>query len=121
MLRHRQARFALVGIAATAIHGATLGLLTSQAHVRPLFANTTALCAAAVLSYVGHRAFTFRSSAAYRKSIGKFLAQVVGAWIVTSAVAVIFIPLVGSWPVSGFVMILVPCLNYLVYERWTFR
>ena len=121
LLRHRSARFALVGVAATLLHGGTLGLLSGPARLPPLAANTIALFAAAALSYLGHRSFTFRSSVGHAKSVAKFLAQLAGSWIVTSAIAVTLIPLVGGWPVSALIVVLVPCLNYLVYARWTFR
>ena len=121
ILRHRSARFALVGVAATLLHGVTLGLLSGAGGLSPLAANTTALLVSAIMSYLGHRSFTFRSKARHTKSIAKFLAQLAGSWVVTSALAVVLIPLFGSWPVSALIVVLVPCLNYLVYARWTFR
>ena len=121
LLRHRSARFALVGVAATVMHGGTLGLLSGPAQVPPLAANTLALFASAMLSYLGHRSFTFRSTTMHAKSLMKFLAQLAGSWLVTSAIAVALIPVIGGWPVSAVIVVLVPCLNYLVYARWTFR
>ena len=121
LMRHRSARFALVGVVATLVHGATLGFLAGPACVAPLVANTAALFAAAAVSYLGHRSFTFRSKARHVKSIAKFSAQFAGSWVVTSAIAVTLIPLFGSWSVSIIIVLLVPCLNYLLYARWTFR
>ncbi len=121
MLRHRSLRFALVGVAATVTHGGTLGLLSGLARLSPLVANTAALLTAAALSYLGHRSFTFRSSTAHVKSLAKFAAQLAGSWVVTSVIAVTLIPLVGSWPTSALIVVLVPCLNYVLYARWTFR
>ena len=121
VLRHRSARFALVGVAATVAHGATLGVLSGSAQFSPLVANTAALLTAAALSYVGHRSFTFRSNIAHAKSLVKFVAQLAGSWVVTSAIAVTLIPLIGSWPTSALIVVLVPCLNYFLYARWTFR
>lgn len=121
LLRHRSARFALVGVAATLAHGATLGLLSGSGRLSPLASNTIALFVAAVLSYLGHRSFTFRATANHTKSMGKFLMQLSGSWIVTSGIAIVLIPIVGAWPVSALIVVLVPCLNYVVYARWTFR
>ncbi len=121
LLRHRSARFALVGIAATVMHGGTLGLLSGPARLPALSANTLALLASALFSYLGHRSFTFRSTVTHAKSLVKFLGQLAGSWIVTSAIAVALIPVLGPWPVSALIVVLVPCLNYLVYARWTFR
>ena len=121
VLRHRSARFALVGVAATVMHGGTLGLLSGPAQLPPLAANTLALLASALLSYLGHRSFTFRSTATHAKSLVKFLTQLAGSWVITSAIAVTLIPVIGGWPVSALIVVLVPCLNYVVYARWTFR
>lgn len=121
VLRHRSARFALVGVAATLLHGLTLGLLSGPSHLSPLAANTIALLVSAVVSYLGHRSFTFRSTARHAKSATKFLAQLAGSWLVTTTIAISLIPHFGGWPVSALIVILVPCLNYLVYARWTFR
>ena len=121
LLRHRSARFALVGVAATVMHGGTLGLLSGPAQLSPLAANTAALLASALFSYLGHRSFTFRSTTTHSKSLVRFLAQLAGSWVVTSAIAVALIPVFGGWPVSALIVVLVPCLNYLVYARWTFR
>ena len=111
----------MVGIIATVLHGACLGVLSGPAHLSPLVANTAALFSAALFSYVGHRSFTFRSTTNHSKSIGKFSAQLLGSWLITSLIAVTLIPMLGSWPVSALIVVLVPCLNYLVYARWTFR
>ena len=121
LLRHRSARFALVGVVATLVHGATLGLLAGPAHLSPVVANTAALFAAAAFSYFGHRSFTFRSTTRHAQSVAKFSAQFAGSWVVTSAIAITLIPRLGSWPVSLLIVVLVPCLNYLLYARWTFR
>ena len=121
VLRYRTARFALIGVAATIAHGATLGFLSGTAGLSPLFANTAALLTAAALSYGGHRSFTFRSSTAHVKSLVKFVAQLGGAWVLTSAIAVTLIPLIGTWPTSALIVVLVPCFNYYLYARWTFR
>ena len=80
-----------------------------------------ALVAAAAFSYLGHRSFTFRSTTRHAKSVARFSAQFAGSWVVTSAIAVTLIPRLGSWPVSLLIVVLVPCLNYLLYARWTFR
>lgn len=121
LLRNRSARFALVGMAATLIHGIVLGTLSGPGRIAPAIANTLALFAAAILSYLGHRSFTFRAAGNHAKSVVRFVTQLAGSWLVTSAIAITLIPVLGSWPVSALIVVLVPCLNFLVYARWTFR
>lgn len=121
LLRLRTVRFAAVGVAATLTHGGTLGLLASALMTPPILANSAGVVAASCVSYFGHRIFTFRSRAPHVTALAKFMIQFAGTWILTSALAVCFIPSFGAWPVSVFIMVLMPCVNYLIYARWTFR
>lgn len=63
------ARFGLVGGASTLVHGLVLVLLVEAFRVWPAAANGMAFLAAFGVSYLGHRAFTFRSDRPHRESL----------------------------------------------------
>ena len=121
LFRLRTFRFAVVGMAATLTHGGSLGLLAGVMSAPPVLANSAAVVAASCVSYFGHRGITFRSQTPHATAFAKFIVQVAATWALTSAIAAYLIPVLGAWPVSVFIMILMPCVNYFVYARWTFR
>lgn len=66
------ARFAAVGIAATATHYAILIALVEGAGARPVLATTIGYAFGIVVSYALNRRFTFKSDAPIAASFAKF-------------------------------------------------
>jgi redox-sensitive bicupin YhaK (pirin superfamily)/putative flippase GtrA len=66
-------RFGIVGLVATATHAAVYGYLVSRTSVAPLAANPVAFALAFLVSFFGHRDWTFAHQAA-KGALPKFLA-----------------------------------------------
>ncbi|WP_210650127.1 GtrA family protein [Nocardioides sp. SYSU D00065] len=75
------ARFALVGVVNTAIDLVLFAVL-STAGCGLLLANTVSTSAGMAFSFAANRAFSFRSTASVRSTLGPFLAvTLVGLWV----------------------------------------
>jgi|GEM_PF-42238 len=66
-------RFGIVGLVATATHAAVYGYLVSRTSITPLAANPVAFALAFLVSFFGHRDWTFAHQAA-KGALPKFLA-----------------------------------------------
>ncbi len=66
-LTHSAVKFAVVGLAATALHLGVAWLLVS-AGVRAQVANAEGFAAAVIFSFLGHTLFTFRSRVSLRRA-----------------------------------------------------
>lgn len=90
------ARFAAVGVAATATHYAILVALVEGAGVRPVLATTIGYIFGTTVSYVLNRRFTFKSDAPVASSFAKFaLLYGVGAFLNGAIMAVLIAQ--GAW------------------------
>lgn len=83
------ARFAIVGVIATAVHYAVLIALVEIGHVRPVIATTIGYGVGIVVSYALNRRFTFQASGApVASSFAKFVVLYgVGAFLNGAIVA----------------------------------
>lgn len=116
----RPVRFLSVGIAATLAHGIMLILLSTGAQLPPVQANSWSAIIAAAVSYFGHKLVTFNSGVPHRISVPRFLIQAVISWGVTTLLTAVLAPAIGIWSTSAVIMVLVPALNFTVYQRWVF-
>lgn len=66
------ARFAVVGVIATAVHYGVLIALVEFGHAKPVLATTIGYCVGIVVSYALNRRFTFASDAPVASSFAKF-------------------------------------------------
>ena len=72
--RSRIVRFAIVGVAATAVHFMVLSLLVEGFGLRPVgLANGLAAIVGIVVSYAGNHGFVFASGEAHRRAAPRFL------------------------------------------------
>lgn len=116
-------RFGLVGIAATSSY-----LLLMNMLLRPFLAqhaaigNSLALGTSVAISYVGHKAFTFRSTNPVHQDLPRFL---ISTAIAVAACSLLFSVMVrqdfGVTTSSVCVAALYPLLSFVLHSFWTFR
>lgn len=116
----RLRRFGLVGLTSTALYAvAALGL--QAASVEPLPASLAAFAFCSVVSFVGHRWFTFRSTGRAGAEGARFAATTLLGFVLTTA-----IPLAGQalgapgWASVLASCLIVPALNYLLLNSFVF-
>ena len=123
----RLSRFTLIGMATTAIYAACAFLLSDRtdgiASMPAVVASFYAYLLAGISSYIGHKYFTFASRGTHSIELPRFiLCNIVGL-----ALAVIFpAVLTDIFDISAavpivIVCIIVPVLNFIVFDRWVFR
>lgn len=118
----RVVRFGVVGILATACHyGVALGLAIALGAPAQL-AHLAGFAAALPVSFLGHYHWSFKSTAAYPRAVGRFVAVALGAFL-ASAVGLEALSRLTDWDVAArlFVgVVLVPTASYLANRIFVF-
>lgn len=117
-------RFALNGLAATAIHFAVLVVLIEIARVPSAgLANGMAAVVGIAASYLGNRALVFRSEAPHAQTLPKFLAVYAGAAMLHATVLWVWTDRAGLPYPAGFVLAtgLSVALTYFANKLIVFR
>lgn len=74
------------------------------------------------VSFIGHRRLTFQSSGAISGEWLRFcvvqMTNIALIWIVTSAAA--SFTFLSGWPAFAIISILIPILNFIVFQIWVF-
>jgi putative flippase GtrA len=115
--------FGTVGLLATVVH-VVVGLALTEARLlRPFSANLVAFLLAFVVSYAGHRRFTFRSGVSHARALPRFFATVATGLVLNQSIVYLAVDVLG-WDyivALAIVVTIVPVLVYLVLRHWTFR
>lgn len=120
---HRQiSRFAIVGMAATAVHIAMALCLNGLAAIPPLRANVLAFLMAWVISYLGNRGWTFAATTRHGVAMPRFLAVSLAGFAVNQALVFIITDLAGQplWMAMIPVAVIVPAVSFLLSRLWVF-
>ena len=117
----RIARFALVGGANTLCYAAVAFSLTGLFDVSALPASATGFTCSAILSYIGHRNFTFGSEGNHAREAPRFIALTFCACAVALAVPAIcrFLGMPAFVAILA-TCVLIPAANYLLMGRTVF-
>jgi putative flippase GtrA len=117
-------RFGLVGSAATALYAALASVLMSREWIglSAVRASLAAYVAAALFSYLAHKAVTFMSREPHRTEAPRFLLLAVTGLAVAYCAPALLTGILG---LPGIVPVLVTCivipvLNLVVLRRWVF-
>jgi putative flippase GtrA len=117
------ARFAMVGLVATAVHMITVWLLIESTELHALLANLVAFAAAFFVSFIGHYVWTFRRSGGVRRTLRRWLAVSVSAFAVNTVLLAALIR--SGWLADGAAAVLsagvVPLITFLFGRWWVFR
>jgi putative flippase GtrA len=115
--------FAAVGIAATLVHAAVGLTLESAAALSAFVANLIAFSVAFLVSYFGHRRFSFRSEAAHSRALPRFGAVALTG-LALNQMLVLAIVNGGGLPYAvalAVIVATVPALTYVLSRLWAFR
>lgn len=115
-------RFAAVGVAATAVHGASLHAIVVSAALHPTLANAFAFSAAFVASYLGHYHFSFRSRERHLKSAPRFLVIAIFGLALNSAIFAAVVNWLGLhyWIAFALAVVVTPAAVFLASRRHAF-
>jgi putative flippase GtrA len=116
-------RFIFIGGFTTASYILLVSFFVSAAHVEPRTASVFAYCFSLPLSFVGHRFHTFNSGGIIWHEVSKFIiTHLVSLGIVVASMYIVFTVLsYPYWLGSIIGAILVPLLNFLVFNYWVFE
>ena len=128
LLRHllQYLRFGAVGLAATAVHALAFVALIELAASPPLLANLAAFALAVLVSFGGHRHWTFRSAAgrrpARRAALARFvLVALLGLGLNSLAVYLIADRLeLSYWYALAVMVTAVPLIIFVISKHWVF-
>lgn len=124
MTKLRQiARFAAVGVAATATHACVGLMLAENAGLAPFWANLWAFAAAVLVSYFGNLAWTFGMASQGLGRLPRFVALALASLAANQAIVFAAVTLAGwDYRVAlAIVLLVVPALTYLGSRQWVFR
>lgn len=121
-LRGQIVRFAVVGMAATLTHVVAALALHGGMKLSPLWANFVAFCAAVLVSYFGHRGWTFAVEGRHGIGFPKFLSVALAGLAASQAIVYAMVEVIG-WPYRlalVAVVVIVPGLSFLFIRHWAF-
>ena len=115
-------RFGAVGVCATLTYVA-VSLLTNRVGWPSYACSTLAYVTSAGVSYFGHGAFTFPSTAPHREKWPRFLTVSVLVYALTNLIVFIAMDILKqSFLISTLVIVLcIPLLTWIVSRVWVFR
>jgi len=126
-LGRRLARFAVVGVLATATHTGIFTLAIEAGHIEPVSANAIAFSVAVLVGFVLNRHWTFAAPGmAQGGPHGRLWRYVAGALAglgINSAI-MYFVTHVARWsPYVGLVLaiLIVPPITFVLNQYWVFR
>lgn len=114
--------FLFVGGTAAAVHQMTVIGIVESGLLTPAWANLPAFMVAWIVSYLGHRTFTFRSTRPHREAAPRFLAISILAFLVNQAFFVVLLRFSSlHYAVALFmVLVTVAVLTYVLSRYWAF-
>lgn len=118
------ARFVFVGAASTTLHWTTVALLVDWWGWKPLAANTVGWACALLVSFIGHRRWTFAdSNVPVRKAALRFLAVACTAFVFNELAYAALLRWTGLPYQVSLVLVLVGAaiITFTLSNRWAFR
>lgn len=119
-------RFAIVGLAATAVHAAVALLLALPDILAPLIANTVAFLTAFGVSFAGHHFWSFPQTAAgqsrWRARLPRFFLLAVAGFAANSGVLAAWLAFT-PWPKGLGILLaicIIPAVTFLGARLWAF-
>lgn len=115
------ARFGVVGVAATATHALVYAAAVSEHALAPLVANPVAFAVAFVVSFVGHRHWTFAGQGAER-ALPKFLATALLGLASNQLLTWLLVERLQQPPLHALfgILLVTPVLVFLCSKHWAF-
>ncbi len=121
--RRAPLRFALVGLAATAVHLIT-GITLIALGVAALLANLSAFLTAFGVSFIGHHFFSFAGhGVGARQSVRRFAGVALIGFSINQSILAGLLRLIPDWPAPALVVSTgtAAVATYLLSAYWAFR
>ena len=114
--------FGLMGMLSTVVHVLSGLLAHYRAGLSPFNANIVAYCAGFLVSYFGHRNFTFRSPGRISRSMPRFLAIALAGLLMSQAIVWLVVSMAGLayWFALAVIVMTVPPATYVLGRIWAF-
>jgi putative flippase GtrA len=116
-------RFSFVGVLSGAIFAIVTALLVSGLGAPPIPASIAGYCASVPVSFLGHRAFSFRSNGQMTTDAVRFVLAQALNMAVTAGSMHMSVNWLGAQYYWGLVVavVLVPIANFAFMNLWVFR
>jgi putative flippase GtrA len=122
-LLRRFARFAVVGVIATATHTTVFTLGIEAAHIEPVIANALAFCVALLVGFTLNRRWTFAAHGGPEARLWRYAVGALAGLAINSAIMAAAVHGAHWSPYVGLVLALmvVPPLTFALNHYWVFR
>ena len=119
----RFARFAVVGVIATATHTAVFSAAIELAGVEPVTANALAFGVAVLVGYALNRRWTFAAQGARGARLWRYVAGALAGLAVNSGIMAAVVHGAHASPYLGLALgiLLVPPVTFALNQYWVFR
>ncbi len=116
------AKFAFVGVMATAVHYVSAIAFNSLGQVPPLRANFLAFLVAFIVSYVGNWYWTFNKNSQHTAALPRFLGVAVSCFLVNQAIVYVFVEWLRQplWLAMVPALLTVPALGFWLSKTRVF-
>ena len=116
------ARFGVVGITAMAVHWIAVTLLVPLG-IAPLIANILAFAIAFNVSYVGHRNWTFASTANHATTFKRFFLVALASFVLNETLYYLLLSFTAlDYRIAlAMVLVAVAALTFVMSRYWAFR
>ena len=120
---HRFARFAVVGVIATATHTAVFATAIELARIEPVSANALAFVIAVLVGFALNRKWTFAAHGGADARLWRYFVGALAGLAVNSAIMYVathrlhWSPYVGL----GLALVIMPPLTFALNHYWVFR
>jgi putative flippase GtrA len=119
----RFARFAVVGVLATAVHTAVFAVAIELVYVEPVLANAIAFSVAVLVGFALNRHWTFAAHGAANARLWRYVAAQLISLGCNSAIMFAVVHGAHGSPYLGLLLalVLVPPLTFVLNQLWVFR
>jgi len=120
---HRFARFAVVGVIATATHTGVFAACIELARIEPVTANALAFCVAVLVGYALNRRWTFAAHGGVDARLWRYVLGALAGLAVNSAIMFLATHVMRWSPYVGLALalVIVPPLTFALNQYWVFR
>lgn len=120
---HQAARFAAVGVLATAIHAGTFILLNGPAHIQPIPSTVFAFLIALTISYRLNYGWSFQARTSHSRSMARYALVAVSGVILNATIMHLAVHRCHLRPILGLgaSLLVLPPLSYACNRLWTFK
>ena len=116
-------RYAGVGGIVAILYMLLTTVFIKFAETRPLYASVGAFLLTVPVAYLGHKHLSFRSRGSHQREFARFVATMISAFIISTAVMLCLVERSGWHYGIGLLItsMLVPLANFIVLFFWVFR